>query len=71
MKMFEENKKYYETRPCSIAIAVAITAEARIELFTMVNKLDSLGINVIYMDTDALVLDKPMLKEYIGDGLGQ
>ena len=70
-KLHEDNKRMCEGRPCSIAIAVAITANARVELFKTINKMDELGIDVLYMDTDALVLSKPMPKEYLGDGLGQ
>jgi len=54
-----------------MAIAVAITAYARIELFKTINQLSVLGIQTLYMDTDAVVLNKPMPKEYLGDGLGQ
>lgn len=69
--MLDENKSFCESRPCSMAIAVAITASARVELFKSINKMSELGIEVLYMDTDAIVLDKPMPKEYLGDGLGQ
>ena len=61
-------EKGLESRPVNIAIAAAITSYARIEIDHF-KRLP--GYEVYYSDTDCVVLNKPLPKEYLGDGLGQ
>lgn len=53
---------------CSIPIAAAITAGARVYMSYFKN-MDN--INIFYSDTDSLDLDRPLDNKYVGDELGQ
>ena len=60
-------EKGLESRPANIAIAAAITSYARIEI----DKFKRLpGFEIYYSDTDCVILNKPLPKEYLGDALG-
>ena len=52
----------------SIPISAAITAYARIH---MAQFLADTNIDVYYTDTDSIVVDKPLPKEFVGSELGQ
>ena len=65
------NKLANENKLGNIAIALAISATARVEIFSKIYKLNSMGINIAYMDTDALVTDKPIPRSMLGNEIGQ
>ena len=50
----------------SIAISAAITAEARLYMYKILQDY-----NVYYTDTDSAVTDKPLDPKYVGNELGQ
>jgi hypothetical protein len=59
---------HIESRVSNIAIAAAITSYARCEI----DKYKRLpGINCLYSDTDSIILDQPLPKEFLGDELGK
>lgn len=47
----------------NVPFAHRITANARLELVKMIDKLNKLGIKVIYCDTDSVVIDTSKLRE--------
>ena len=55
----------------SIPIAIATAAYARIYMFKIIHRLEELGINIYYMDTDSLVIDQDMPQDLVGDKIGQ
>jgi hypothetical protein len=61
-------EKSVETRISNIAIAAVITAYARIEIDKFKRLPD---IECLYSDTDSLITNKPLPKEFLGDGIGQ
>jgi len=54
----------------SLPSAIAITAYARMYMFKIIYKLIDLGVNIYYMDTDSLVVNKAIPEELIGNKLG-
>ena len=44
----------------SIPIAIAITAYSRMYMFNIIYKLLDLGFTIYYMDTDSLIVDRPL-----------
>jgi hypothetical protein len=54
----------------SLPSAVALTAFARMHMFQIIYKLIDLGIEIYYMDTDSIVVNKEIPQELIGKTLG-
>jgi DNA polymerase type B, organellar and viral len=54
----------------SLPSAIAITAYARMYMFKVIYRLLELGIEVYYMDTDSIVVNKRIPEELIGNKLG-
>jgi len=54
----------------SLPSAIAITAYARMYMFKVIYRLLDLGIEVYYMDTDSIVVNKRIPEELIGNKLG-
>lgn len=54
----------------SLPSAIAITAYARMHMFNIIYRLLDLGIEVYYMDTDSMVVNKAIPLELIGNTLG-
>jgi DNA polymerase type B, organellar and viral len=54
----------------SLPSAVATTAYARMHMFKIIYKLIDLGIEIYYMDTDSMVVNKVIPQELIGNTLG-
>jgi DNA polymerase type B, organellar and viral len=54
----------------SLPSAIAITAYARMYMFKVIYKLIDLGIDIYYMDTDSIVVNKAIPEEFIGNKLG-
>jgi DNA polymerase type B, organellar and viral len=55
----------------SLPSAIAITAYARMYMFKIIYKLIDLGIEIYYMDTDSMVVNKAIPLDLIGYKLGQ
>lgn len=54
----------------SLPSAIAITAYARMYMFKIIYTLIELGIEIYYMDTDSITVNKPIPEELIGNKLG-
>jgi hypothetical protein len=52
----------------NVAIASAVTAYARIHLYSFIEKLEG---ELYYVDTDSIITDQPLPDHLIGDGIGQ
>ena len=54
----------------SLPSAIAITAYARMYMFKIIYRLIDLGIEIYYMDTDSIVVNKAIPEDLIGNLLG-
>jgi hypothetical protein len=54
----------------SLPSAIAITAYARMHMFNIIYKLIDLGIEIYYMDTDSITVNKEIPIDLIGNSLG-
>jgi DNA polymerase elongation subunit (family B) len=54
----------------SLPSAIAITAYARMYMFSIIYKLVDLGIEVYYMDTDSITINGKLPNELVGNKLG-
>jgi DNA polymerase elongation subunit (family B) len=55
----------------SLPAAIAITAYSRMFMFETIYKMIDQGATIYYMDTDSIVIDKPIPEELIGNDIGQ
>lgn len=65
---FNEKGDFYHGTEVNIAIAAAITAEARIHMSQFKNNPN---FKLYYTDTDSIVTNKPLPAEMVGSALGQ
>lgn len=54
----------------SLPSAIAITAYARMYMFKIIYRLIDLGIEIFYIDTDSMTVNKPIPEDLIGNKLG-
>jgi hypothetical protein len=54
----------------SLPSAIAITAYARMYMFKIIYRLIDLGIEIYYIDTDSIIVNKPIPMDLIGNQLG-
>jgi hypothetical protein len=54
----------------SLPSAIAITAYARMYMFKIIYRLIELGIEIYYMDTDSITVNKTLPEDLIGNNLG-
>jgi DNA polymerase elongation subunit (family B) len=54
----------------SLPSAIAITAYARMYMFKIIYRLIDLGIEIYYIDTDSITVNKPIPTDLIGNQLG-
>lgn len=64
------NSQFTSKTKSKVAIAAAVTANARIHMIDLKMKLYELGINVYYSDTDSVFTEKPIPKHFISKELG-
>jgi len=55
----------------SLPSAIAITAYARMYMFSVIYKLINLGVEIYYMDTDSIAIKGLLPEELVGNRLGQ
>lgn len=55
----------------SISISSAIASYARIFMHKIFTRLQQLGVNVYYTDTDSIVVDRPLPEDLVGYGIGE
>jgi hypothetical protein len=54
----------------SLPLAIAITAYARMYMFKIIYRLIELGIEIYYIDTDSMTVNKSIPDDLIGNNLG-
>jgi DNA polymerase type B, organellar and viral len=54
----------------SIPSAIAITAYARMYMFNIIYRILDSGVEIYYMDTDSITINKALPQELVGNGLG-
>jgi hypothetical protein len=65
-ELLDSSKEPFKVKS-NVAIASAITAYSRIRIHSLIEKS---GANLYYIDTDSMIIDKPLSPELISDELG-
>jgi hypothetical protein len=55
----------------SIAVSAFVTSYARVYMLTILKEILKTGGSVYYMDTDSIVLDRPLDSKWLGKSLGK